>query len=101
MSFPTFSFIVGTTDYGIDKFITAVHGENYGRSLSQRISIPVGVIMHLNALRFELDDRNNYDALPDTAMIVAIDIEQLIFMRSLKTNIFAILKYLKRLPCVN
>ena len=55
---PTFSSLMGTTDDNIDKFITPVHCDNSGRVLYQRISIPVGVIIHLKAQRFELDDRN-------------------------------------------
>ena len=54
---PTFTSLVVTTDDDINKFIATVHGENSGRALSQRIYIPVGVIMHLKALHFELDDR--------------------------------------------
>ena len=80
--FPTFSSLVGTTYYDIDAFITAVNGAKSGRALAQIISIPVGVIMHLNALHFELDDRNNCDALPGAEILAVVDIAQIIVMRS-------------------
>ena len=77
-----FSSIMGTTYDNINKFVTSVHGANSGRALAQSISIPVGVIMHLNVLRFELDDRNKCDAVPGAVMLADIDISQLFFMRS-------------------
>ena len=49
---PTFSSIVGTTDYYIDKFVTAVDGANFGRALAQRNSIPVGVLILIKAVFF-------------------------------------------------
>ena len=70
-----------TTDDDIDKFIAAVHGANSGRAFFQRISIPVGVIMHLKALRFELDGRNKCDVLPDAEIFAYIDIADLIVLR--------------------
>ena len=73
---------MGTTDDKIDKFITTVHGKNYGRALAQMISVPVGGIMHLKVLHFELDERNKCDALPDAEILEAIYIAQLIVMRS-------------------
>ena len=71
---------MGTTDDDIDKFITAVHGAKYVRALAQSVYIPVGVIIHLKSLCFELDDRNKCDALPDISMLTSIYIAQLIVM---------------------
>ena len=56
--FPYFSSLMGTKDDEIDKFITYVHGKKSGRALAQRITITSSVNMNLNALRFELGDRN-------------------------------------------
>ena len=81
--FANITSLVVTTDDDIDKFIATVHGENSGRALAQMISIPVGVIMHLKALCFELKNRNKCDVLPDATMIAAIDISQLIVSRSI------------------
>ena len=67
-----FSSLVKTTDDKIDKFITAVHGTKFRRALDQRISITVDVIKNLEALCFELYDRNKCDALPNAAMLAAI-----------------------------
>ena len=61
--FRTFSSLMGPTNDDIDKLITAFHGETYGITLAQRISIPVVIIMHIKALCFELYDRNNLYAL--------------------------------------
>ena len=47
----------------------------------KRIPIPVGFIIHLKVLRFELDDRNECYSLPDAAILAAIDISQLFVMR--------------------
>ena len=55
----TFISIKGKIDDEIDKFITTVYGKNSGRELDQRIYITVGTIMHLKALRSELDDRKS------------------------------------------
>ena len=63
---------MGDTDDDIYKFITAAHGAKSGRALAKRIFIPLGVIMHLKALRFELDDTNKFSALLDAAMIAYI-----------------------------
>ena len=68
-----------TTDDDIDTFITTDRDKKYGWALAQRISIPVGVLMHLKVLHFKLDDRNKCDSLPDAAMLAAIYISQLIF----------------------
>ena len=76
---PKFSSLIGTTDDEIDKFITYVHGKKSGRALAQRITITSSVNMNLKVLRFELDDRNKCNALPDAAMLAAIYISQLIF----------------------
>ena len=83
---PTFISLAGIIDDDIDKFTTAVHGTNSGRTIAQSIYIPVVVIMHLKALRFELDDRNKFNSLPDAAMLAAICIAQLIFMRSTRNQ---------------
>ena len=82
MFLPTFSSLAGTTDDKIDKFITTVRGKNYGRALAQMISVPVGGIMHLKVLHFELDERNRCDDLLDAEILEAIYIAQLIVMRS-------------------
>ena len=71
-----------TIDDDVDTFVTTDHGEKYGWALAQRISIPVGVLMHLKVLHFKLDDRNKCDSLPDAAMLAAIDKAQIFFIRS-------------------
>ena len=68
-----------TMDDEIDKFVTAIYGANYGRALAQRISIPVGVVMHLKELCFKFDYRNKCNVLPDSSMLSDIDISQLFF----------------------
>ena len=84
--FPMFSYLMVTIDDDIDKFIAAVHGTNFGPALAQSISIPVGLIIHLKTLRFELDDRNKWDELLDAEMLPYIDIAQLIVMRSIRNQ---------------
>ena len=83
---PTFHSLMSTTDDEIDKFVTAVHGANTGRANAQRISIPVAVIMHMKALRFELDDRNKCNALPDADILAGITVPQLIIMRNTRNQ---------------
>ena len=99
--FPTFSSLVGTTYYDIDAFITAVNGAKSGRALAQIISIPVGVIMHMKVLRFELYDKNKCDALPDEVMLVAIDITQNFIIMNFLTKTLAMLRDLNRLTRLN
>ena len=84
--FPMLSSIMGTTDDDVDKLTTAVNGKNSVRHISQRISIPVGVIIQLKALCFELYDRNKCDDLPDTAIIAAIYTAHLIVMMSTRNQ---------------
>ena len=78
---PKFSYLIGTIDDEIDKFITYVHVKNSGRALAQRITITSSVNMNLKVLRFELDDRNKCNALPDAAMLADIDKAQISFIR--------------------
>ena len=69
-----------TTYDDIDKFITTVYGTNSVRALARSISIPLGVIMHLKALCFELDDRNRCDTLSDAEMLAAINTVHTLFI---------------------
>ena len=81
---PTFSSLLGTANDDIDTFITAVRGANSG--CNPRISIPVGVLMHLKVLCFEFYYRKRLDALSDVSMLEVIDISQLIVMRSTRNK---------------
>ena len=84
-----------------DKFVTAVHVANSEKALSHWISFPVGVIMHMKVLRFELYDKNKCDALPDEVMLVAIDITQNFIIMNFLTKTLAMLRDLNRLTCLN
>ena len=77
---------MGTTHDDIDKFITAVHGANSVRALDQKIFIPVGIIMHVKVLCFELYDRNKWNSLPDAATLADIDKAQLILTKDTRNQ---------------
>ena len=92
---------MGTANCDIDKFITAIYGANSGRALSQNISIPVGIVMHLKVLCFELYYRNKCNDLPDAATIAYIYIAQLIVMSSTRNQDTHDTERLKKLPYLN
>ena len=69
---PTFSNLLTTTDDEIATFVSTTHSSNSARGNTQKILIPSNVSVSLQAMLFELKDREVCQALPDQATLQAI-----------------------------
>ena len=85
---PTFCALMGTRDDEIDELVKNVHGTNSARTAQNRILISNGLIMALKAVKFELEDCQKCGALPNQALLQAIDVNQIAIMRSSRAEYF-------------
>ena len=69
---PTFNDLLSTTDDEIAAFVSTTHSSNSARGNTQKILIPSNVSISLQAMLFELKDRELCQALPDQATLQAI-----------------------------
>ena len=69
---PTMTDLMGTSDDEIESFVKTTHGANSGRNAGDKIVIQHSVVIGLQAMAFELRDRQKCDALPDQPTINAI-----------------------------
>ena len=81
-----FEQLLATTEDELDSFVTNTHGSNTGRPAAQKITIPPNVLIGLKSILFELKDREIYGALPDLAVLNAIDHVQLMTLRQSRTR---------------
>ena len=82
----TFQSLLATNDNEINDFVKNTHSSNSARAANSRILIPPGTIIALQAILFELKDRERCDALPNEAMLGNLDREQITFMRAQRTQ---------------
>ena len=78
---PTFSDLLSTSDEEIEKFVTTTHGANSGRAAADRIVIPPNAISALQAMLFELKDRQKCQALPTPETLNALMQPQLSILK--------------------
>ena len=69
---PTLRDLLTTTDDEITAFVTTTHNSNSARANNAKILIPVHFAISLQALLFELKDRDLCNALPTAPVIQAI-----------------------------
>ena len=79
---PTFRALMRMSEVDLDSFMKDVHGANSAKPAGQRIFYNPATIANLKAIRFDLQDRASCNALPDAAMINAIDAAQLEILRA-------------------
>ena len=85
----TFTDLLSATDEEINSFVTTTHSSNSARAANAKILIPSNVAVLLQALLFELKDRDLCNALPDAAMLNAITPVQLGALRRSRANAIA------------
>ena len=77
----TFEDLLSSSDDEIDAFVKEVHGGNSARASNSKLLISSNVILGLKSVLFELKDREMCEALPDAAMLRALDAGQISSMR--------------------
>ena len=80
----TFEDLLSSSDDEIDAFVKEVHSGNSARASNAKLLIGPNVVLALKSVLFELKDRDACDALPDEAMLNALDMSQLSSMRKLR-----------------
>ena len=83
---PTFQVLLNTTDAEIDTFVQSTHSSNSGRANNARIILQGGTSIGLKSIRFELKDRQACGALPQQAILMAINIAQINTIRMERTR---------------
>ena len=78
----TFRDLLATTDNDIDTFVKETHNSNSARNANTKILIPASAVTSLKSLLFELQARDNCNALPNAAILANIDEAQLIAMKN-------------------
>ena len=81
----TFQDLLTTTDSEIDTFVQNTHSSNSARTRN-KISIPPGSVIALQAILFELKDRQRCGALPTAEMLLAITAPHLIVLKQSRSN---------------
>ena len=83
---PTFRQLMNTSESDLDTFVKDIHSANSGRAAAERITYRLIQIYNLKALRFELQDRNRCNELPDHATLADIDANQLSILRTIRSE---------------
>ena len=82
----SFTALLSTSDAEIDSFVKNIHSSNSARTTQTRILIPPSAVIALKAIRFELEDRQRCDALPDAATLQALNAVQMNYLRIQRTK---------------
>ena len=77
----TFEDLLSSSDDEIDAFVKEVHSGNSARGSNSKLLIGSNVVLALKSILFELKDRDACDALPNEAVLNALDTSQLSSMR--------------------
>ena len=80
----TFEDLLSSSDDEIDAFVKEVHSGNSARASNAKLLISSNVVLALKSVLFELKDRDACDALPNAAVLNALDANQLSSMRKLR-----------------
>ena len=81
----TFQDLLSTNDNEINAFVQNTHSSNSARTRN-KISIPPGSVISLQAILFELKDRQRCGALPTAEMLQAITAPQLALLKQSRSN---------------
>ena len=82
----TFRMLLSTSEKELDTFVKNTHAANSARANNAKILISTSAVMALKAVMFELKDRDMCDALPNAAMLTAIDANQVSLLRAQRTQ---------------
>ena len=81
----TFQDLLTTNDSEINTFVQNTHSSNSARTRG-KISIPPGSVISIQAILFELKDRQRCGALPTAEVLNAINIPQLSLLKQSRSN---------------
>ena len=83
---PTFRSLLAMSDDDIVQFVKQTHAANTARGNNQRILISPTTVLALQAILFELKDRDICNSLPTAAILGNITAAQMAAMRAQKTQ---------------
>jgi hypothetical protein len=81
----TFQDLLTTTDSEINTFVQNTHSSNSARTRN-KISIPPGAVISIQAILFELKDRERCDALPTAETFDALTPAQMTILKQSRSN---------------
>ena len=81
----TFHDLLTTTDSEINTFVQNTHSSNSARPRN-KISIPPGAVIALQAMLFELKDRESCGSLPNADTLNALTIEQISLLKQSRSS---------------
>ena len=81
----TFQELLTTNDSEINTFVQNTHSSNSARTRG-KISIPPGSVIAIQAILFELKDRQRCGALPNDEVLNAINVPQLTLLKQSRSN---------------
>lgn len=82
----TFMALLLNTEKELDSFMKNTHASNSACANNQQILIPTGAVMALKAVLFELKDRDLCNALPNQAMLQALNAAQISILQARRTQ---------------
>ena len=80
----TFEDLLSSSDDEIDAFVKEVHNGNSARASNAKLLIGSNVVLGLKSILFDLNDGDACDALPSTAVLNALDANQVSSMRKFR-----------------
>ena len=83
----TFRALLSSSEDELDRFVKDTHAANSARAANARILIPTQALIMLKAVLFELKDCERCDALPNDAMLQALDAIQVNELRSRRNQV--------------
>ena len=81
----TFQDLLTTTDSEINTFVQNTHSSNSARPRN-KISIPPGAVIAIQAMLFELKDRQRCNALPSLETFNALTVDQMTSLKQSRSN---------------
>ena len=80
----TFEDLLSSSDDEIVAFVKEVHNGNSARTSNGKLLISSNIVLGLKSVLFELKDRDAGDALPNAAVLSALDANQVSSMRKFR-----------------
>ena len=82
----TFAALLSTRDKEIEDFVTNTHRSNSALAQRDKLYIGPAAVLSIQAMLFELKDRQNCGALPTEPVLRAITREQVILLRQARSQ---------------
>jgi hypothetical protein len=82
----TFADLLSTRDKELEDFVTNVHRSNSGLIAREKIYIGPAAVLSIQAMLFELKDRQNCGALPTEPVLRAINRDQVTMLRQARSQ---------------